>query len=1091
MPVPQSSNDLPFGRSLSLYMGDDDMGYILGLDVGIASVGWAALLTNGEGEPIRILDLNSRIFPQAEAPKTGASLALPRRQARGARRRLRRRRHRIERTRNFLVRIGMLTEEKAEALYDHAPQFDVYTLRYQGLERLLNPEEWARVLLYFVKHRGFKSNRKNLPKGNEEGRVLEAVRANSEILKQYRTVGEMLYKDEKFRYIKRNKADDYRLTVSRDMLEAEIRELFAAQESHGNQFATEKLMKGYLQLFLSQRNFDEGPGGDSPYGGDQILKMVGKCELEKTEPRAPRACYTVMRCVLRQKINHLRLHSNSGYRQLTSEEQQTVESMAWRVNTLSYDRIRKELDIGSEWTFAGLSYGSAKSDDIEKTEKKTKLMDLSPYHTIRKALDKVKKKHIEDFTYMQLDQIGEVFTFYKNDARIVEKLSEYGFKEEDIKALLSGITGFSKVGHLSLKACRKIQPYLDQGMDYRNACEKAHYDMSEQEGRRSLQEELQEVTNPVVRRAVSQTLKVVKAVSKRYGAPIKVHIELARELARNFQDRKKLKKKMEENQSHNEQIKDELKKLGMHAPKGLDIVKYKLYKEQQGICAYSQRPIDAQEFINNPSIVEVDHILPYSRSLDDNYANKVLVYASENRQKGNRTPLEYMESLGDEKRMDSFVAWARTIRDKSKRDRLLSQNYADRQKDWKERHLQDTKYISRFLYNILRKYLPMSAPEGGHKQQVFAVNGAVTGYVRKRLGIQKIRENGDLHHAVDAAIIATVTPGMIQRISRYSEGREESKSKHFPEPWPSFVKELDARVSRNPSELISALHLPNYSSEEIQDLKPCFVSRMPNHKVHGAAHEETIRSRCGGLVITKTKLTALKLDNGEIENYYNPDSDRLLYNALLARLNEYDGKADKAFADEFHKPKSDGTPGPVVKKVKLAEPATLTVDVGRGAAANGRCVRIDVFHITEGKEKGFYMVPIYVADVVKENLPLKAVVARKPYDDWKEMSPEDFIFSLYPNDLVYVKHKRSFMLTLNKDYRGKSTLANEKIQRNEAFLYYQGADISTGAMKLINDDGAYEIPGLGLKTLVDIQKWSVDVLGNRRRIKKESRQTFK
>ena len=73
------------------------MYYKIGLDIGITSVGWAAVELNTEDEPIRIIDLGVRIFDAAENPKDGASLALPRREARSARRRLRRHRHRLER----------------------------------------------------------------------------------------------------------------------------------------------------------------------------------------------------------------------------------------------------------------------------------------------------------------------------------------------------------------------------------------------------------------------------------------------------------------------------------------------------------------------------------------------------------------------------------------------------------------------------------------------------------------------------------------------------------------------------------------------------------------------------------------------------------------------------------------------------------------------------------------------------------------------------------------------------------------------------------------------------------------------------------
>ena len=63
--------------------------YAIGLDVGVASVGWAAVALDSKENPCGILDMGSRIFDAAEQPKTGASLAAPRREARSARRRSR------------------------------------------------------------------------------------------------------------------------------------------------------------------------------------------------------------------------------------------------------------------------------------------------------------------------------------------------------------------------------------------------------------------------------------------------------------------------------------------------------------------------------------------------------------------------------------------------------------------------------------------------------------------------------------------------------------------------------------------------------------------------------------------------------------------------------------------------------------------------------------------------------------------------------------------------------------------------------------------------------------------------------------------
>ena len=89
--------------------------YAIGLDIGVTSVGWAALALDGDENPCGILDMGSRIFAAAEHPKTGASLALPRREARSARRRLRRHRHRNERIRQLFVNSGFLSAEELTA----------------------------------------------------------------------------------------------------------------------------------------------------------------------------------------------------------------------------------------------------------------------------------------------------------------------------------------------------------------------------------------------------------------------------------------------------------------------------------------------------------------------------------------------------------------------------------------------------------------------------------------------------------------------------------------------------------------------------------------------------------------------------------------------------------------------------------------------------------------------------------------------------------------------------------------------------------------------------------------------------------------
>ena len=102
------------------------------------------------------------------------------------------------------------------------------------------------------------------------------------------------------------------------------------------------------------------------------------------------------------------------------------------------------------------------------------------------------------------------------------------------------------------------------------------------------------------------------------------------------------------------------------------------------------------------------------------------------------------------------------------------------------------------------------------------------------------------------------------------------------------------------------------------------------------------------------------------------------------------------------------------------------------------------------------------------------------------MKEENFIFSLYPNDLIRVTGKKPLKLSkVNKD----STLSDTK-EINEVLLYYKGTDIATASISAIIDDNSYFIKSLGVKTLKSMEKHTVDVLGEYHRVGKEKRMGF-
>lgn len=1079
--------------------------YTLGLDIGIASVGWAVLENNIDGEPIKIERLGVRIFDKAEQPKTGASLAEPRREARGQRRTIRRRRHRKDRIKQLIQQNGIMTRVEMAEMFEHS-QFEtsVYELRVQALERALTKQEFVRVLIHLAQRRGYKSNSKSEEaKDKENGKVKSAISENKKCMEEngYRTIGEMLLKDDRFWecnpdgtkiFVPHNHPDDYRTTVERSMVEDEIRLIFSRQRALGVPYATSEFEEAYLKIWGSQRNFDEGPGGKSPYGGNMIEKMLGHCTFEKDEPRAAKGSYSAEYFRLLQDVNHLRLVKNDGEScALTREQKQIYIDLVMKSAAASYAQLRKKLELSNDISFNMLRYGS---DEIGKVERK-KLGHMKFYHEMRKALNTVQKDAISTVSWEQRDEIARILLCYKSDDKRKAQLEKLDIPREFIPVLLTLST--SKTAHLSVKALRKLIPHLEKGMTYAEACKEVYGEQKSSVTKKNKLSlfDIEPINNPVVRRAVAKTIRVINAVVRKYGPPEVVRVELAREMGKSKADRDKIDAEQKANAKRNEELRQQIKKIKGAEPTGQDIVKFKLFQDQNGVCLYSGQNLDIMRLFE-AGYVDVDHIIPYSISLDNSYANKVLVLKEENQNKGRRTPYEYFGA--DSKRWQRFETLVNTqVHNWKKKRNLLTQALSEEQKNgFKQRNLVDTQYIARVIYNLINDHLQF-AETGKYdkKRRTQAVNGAITAHVRKRLGIQKIREDGDLHHAVDAAVVACVSPGMIQKITQYTKHREcirktkedyldtetgelmtreayDAKySPRFPAPWERFRQELEARLSDNPAEEIARLHLATYDSEE--EIKPVFVSRKQTHKISGAAHEATIRSaKKPGGSISKKPLTSLSLNKktGEIKDYYAPESDRLLYEALKKRLEEFDGNAEKAFAEPFYKPKRDGTRGPLVKKVKIYEKKTITVPVNGGNADNGSMIRVDVFYM---EDDGYYYVPIYTADVIKDELPNKAVVQKKLPEDWKEMDDRDFLFSMYPNELLYIEHRKGIKL---KTKKGSSR--QKEIVRKAGLYYFKGLNIAANALFIITHDNGYEQPSLGGKTLSCLKKYTVDALGN-------------
>lgn len=1114
--------------------------YVLGLDIGIASVGWAVL------DAQRIVDLGVRCFDKAETAKEGDPLNLTRRQARLLRRRLYRRAWRLTQLARLFKREGLITDAK---LFAKVPSWteSTWELRLQGLDRLLTPQEWARVIYHLCKHRGFhwvsKAEEAKADSDAEGGHVKQGLAHTKALMqtKNYRSAAEMVLAE--FPDAQRNKRGQYDKALSRVLLGEELALLFAAQRRLDNPHASEN----FERLILGNGDRKSGLFWQQKpaLSGADLLKMLGKCAFEKGEYRAPKASFSAERHVWLTRLNNLRIVVDGRSRPLNDAERQAALLLPYQTENFKYKTLKTAFIKAGLWgdgvRFGGLAYPSQAQIDADKAKDPEDqfLVKLPAWHELRKAFKAAGHEALWQQISMPalegdptlLDHIAIALSVYKDGTEVVQQLRLLELPDPASSIAVLEKISFDKFSSLSLKALCRIVPLMQGGLRYDEAVaqipEYGHHSQrvdpgaakhmylppfyeaqrkyagkGDRIGSMQFRSDADIPRNPVVLRALNQARKIVNALIREYGSPIAVNIEMARDLSRPLEERRDIEKLQKAFGERNDAVREKFSETFGFVPKGREFEKYQLYEEQGGKCAYSLEALDIQQVISDPNYAQVDHALPYSRSYDDSKNNKVLVFTKVNQEKGNRTPFEYLTSFpgGEEgERWRAFVAWVQGNKAyrMAKRGRLLRKNYgADESRGFIDRNLNDTRYICKFFKNYVEEHLQLAArADGDTARRCVVVNGQLTAFLRARWGLAKVRGDSDRHHALDAAVVAACTHGMVKALADYSRRKEiaflqegfpdpetgeilnpaafDRARQHFPEPWPHFAHELKARLFTDD---LAALRedmqrLGSYSAKDLDSLRTLFVSRAPQRRNGGAVHKETIYAQPDNLkqqggTVEKVLLTNLKLQDFEKllnpesnDHFVDPHRNERLYAAIRQRLEQFGGKADKAFGPDnpFYKPDKDGQPtGPVVRSIKLVRGKQTGIPIRGGLAKNDSMLRVDVFT----KAGKFHLVPVYVHHRVT-GLPNRAIVAFKDEEEWTLIDGSfAFLFSVYPNDLIRIELKKQTHVG-----------------------YFASCHRGTGAFNLWAQDRRVQvgkagaIEGIGVKTAQTLSKFNVDVLG--------------
>lgn len=844
------------------------MRYRLGIDLGSTSLGWAMIRLDQSDQPCAVIKAGVRIFSDGRNPKDGSSLAVTRRAARAMRRRRDRLLKRKNRLMATLVSLGFfpvdITARKA------LQQLDPYGLRAKGLDAALLPFEFARALFHLNQRRGFKSNRKTDKADNDSGALKGAI----SVLRQQltatgcRTVGEYLHRRNfnsqpvRARYREHRVVRDdgktkieksYDLYIDRAMVEAEFDALWSKQSKLNPTLFTDSARNQLKDCLLHQRP----------------LKPVrpGRCTLLPEEERAPLALPSQQRFRMYQEVNNLRILRDGLRDEVLTLEQRDQVIQALEVNgKRTFNQLKKLLGLrGTD----GFNLEDAKREELKGNASSAALSRNDAFG--KKWFDF--SADLQDAIVLQL--VGE-----ENEAKLIEWLrSETGI-DVLVAEHLASVGLPEGYGSLSVEALARILPFLRGSVcSYAEAAKSAGFHHSRLETNVEIADltfqaervvaetgEIQtlhtfkalpyygeylqrhvsfgtgksedppekrfgKIANPTVHIGLNQLRIVVSALIARYGHPDQVVVELARDLKQSRDQRLETQKRQTDNQRRNQRIRTaiaELKGVGMDMVKAADIQKMILWEELSNDvadrrCPYSGTTISAAMLLSDQ--VEIEHILPYSKTLDDGLNNKTVAMRQANRIKGNRTPWEAKDDfLLQGWGFESILERAKLM-PPNKRYRFGEEGYQKwlrEDKGFLARALNDTRYLSRVATEYLRLVCP---------QDTRVIPGQMTAMLRAKFGLNHVlgldgEKNRDdhRHHAVDACVIAVTDQGLLSRFASASASAREKQLNRLVEKMPMpWGDDQDGIFFKSVQRAVGAI----------------WVSHKPDHGHEGAMHEET------------------------------------------------------------------------------------------------------------------------------------------------------------------------------------------------------------------------------------------------------------
>ena len=805
----------------------DGLKYRLGLDLGTNSIGWAVVRLDDNRNPCGILDMGVRVFPDGRNLQDKQSLAVQRRVPRGQRRRRDRYLQRRADLLDALVACGLMPpDENARKVVE---QLDPYKLRTRALDRPLRLFELGRALFHLNQRRGFKSNRKADEDSDESGAVKDAAEKLSKQMtaSRTRTLGDFLYSQRRagkairFRNLSATGNARYEFYPTREMLADEFDLIRAAQAPH--QTLRDDQWDSLRDIIFYQRD----------------LKPVdpGWCLLEEGEQRAAKALPVAQEFRMLQEINNLKVRVgveperplDDGERERTLQRLRSGKDIA----------LRKGKDEKAASTTRDLGLPSGALFNLARGGRNAIKGDETASRLTKRGKKKerpAQEMFGDRWLELSLDERNQIVQFLLDtedpEAVRCKALDDWGL-DEAAAAAVAEVAPPSGYSNLSEKAIRKILPHLEAGLVYSDAVLEADYpshsdfrnakaldrlpyygivlerdaigaDPSKDPDKDGEPARYGRFPNPTVHIGLNQIRRVVNRLIDAYGKPMDIVVELARDLKANREQKQNYIRRQREGEKRNERYREDLQSVGLESTYDTRR-KLRLWEEQgpaqARVCPYTGRSLSFEMVVSSQT--EIDHILPFARTLDDSMANKVVCVTTANRDKVDRSPFkafhrnppgyDYQAILSRAAKLPGNKRW--------RFDENAMDRFENQERGFLDRQLNETRYLSR----TARKYLACLYDEQTErKNRVRAIPGQMTALLRRGWGLEGmlradhqtggiVRKQRDdhRHHAVDAFVVANTTQGLLQRfadsMSSY-EGYDAAKrlAKLTPPPWEGF-----------------------------------------------------------------------------------------------------------------------------------------------------------------------------------------------------------------------------------------------------------------------------------------------------------------